>query len=324
MKVLLRDKDFVEKMEEKVKPFLTNRINSGFFERIEGQPIYYEHYEADDKKGTVVIVHGFTEFIRKLDEVMYYFLKGGYSVWAIEQRGHGSSYKTATDPDVVQIDDYNDLIEDLHYMVVNLVMKDCNDGLPRILYGHSMGGAVSACFAERYPDIFDRIILSSPMLRLKTGKMPYRAMYAFLKGLIAAGKGREPLPGSAPLGEEYVYEDGCGTCRQRDEFAYNLKRSDDRYRACMPSCDTVMQFHLISEYARSKKNAQKIKAKVLLLQADDDTLVHPDGGKYFMKNVAFGRLIRVKNSKHEIYDSTEDVLRKYWKLIMDFCRGDIL
>ena len=185
MKVLLRDKDFVEKMEEKVRPFLTNRINSGFFETIEGQPIYYEHYEADDKKGTVVIVHGFTEFIRKLDEVMYYFLKGGYSVWAIEQRGHGSSYKTATDPDVVQIDDYNDLIEDLHYMVVNLVMKDCSDGLPRILYGHSMGGAVSACFAERYPDIFDRIMDLGIMKPFKPFYIKYKMplLYLFFGGL---------------------------------------------------------------------------------------------------------------------------------------------
>ena len=154
MKVLLRDKDFVEKMEEKVKPFLTNRINSGFFERIEGQPIYYEHYEADDKKGTVVIVHGFTEFIRKLDEVMYYFLKGGYSVWAIEQRGHGSSYKTATDPDVVQIDDYNDLIEDLHYMVVNLghegLQRWSSQDIVWAFYGRSgvrmFCGAVSGYF----------------------------------------------------------------------------------------------------------------------------------------------------------------------------------
>lgn len=323
MKVLLRDHDFAVKMEEKVKPFLKDRVEGGFFERVKGQPIYYEHYEADDKKGTVVIVHGFTECIRKLDETVYYFLKGGYSVWAIEQRGHGSSYKTTSNPDMVQIDDYNDLIEDLHYMVENLVMKDGRDGLPMIIFGHSMGGAVSASFLERYPNYFDRAILSSPMLRLISGNVPYSMVYVYMKGMKFLGKGKEALPGSEPLGDSYDFDKGCATCPQRDEYAYNLRRSEIKYRASMPSCDTVLQFYLISQYATRKKNVVKIKAKVLLLEAENDTLVHHDGDRRFMENVPCGKLIRMKDTKHEIYNSTEDVLRKYWKYILDFCRGEM-
>jgi lysophospholipase len=323
MKLLLRENDYTKKMEEMVGPYLSGRRESGYFERVEGQPIYYEHYVPDEAKGIVVIVHGFSEFIDKFYEVIYYFLKCNYSVWAIEQRGHGRSYRTVANPDMVQIDDYNELVDDLHYMVEKFVMNDETDGLPKILFGHSMGGAVAACFLERFPDYFDKAVLSSPMLKLRSGKLPYAVAYVYMKRMIKDGRGKEALPGSKPLGDTYVFEDGCATSRQRDEYVYNIKRSEERFRMCMPSCDTVIQFHLFSAYARNKRNAARIKAEVLLLQAENDTLVHPEGGRIFIKNVPHGRLIRMRGTKHEIYNSTDDVLRRYWNLVLDFCGGSL-
>ena len=46
------------------------------------------------------------------------------------------------------------------------------------LYGHSMGGGIAAAVAARAPEMFEKVILSSPMIRPLTGGVP-----------VACGKG---------------------------------------------------------------------------------------------------------------------------------------
>ena len=43
---------------------------------------------------------------------------------------------------------------------------------PLFLFGHSMGGCVSALFLEKYPDTFKAAVLTSPMLKMLFGTMP--------------------------------------------------------------------------------------------------------------------------------------------------------
>jgi hypothetical protein len=31
----------------------------------------------------------------------------------------------------------------------------------------------------------------------------------------------------------------------------------------------------------------------------------------------------MRGTKHEIYNSTDDVLRRYWNLVLDFCGGSL-
>ena len=59
------EENFEERMHSEAEPYLAQRMESGFFERAVGEPIYYEHYKADSPKGVIVISHGFTETIKK-------------------------------------------------------------------------------------------------------------------------------------------------------------------------------------------------------------------------------------------------------------------
>ena len=90
-------------MNETVLPYLEPRRQTGYFERIKGAKIYYEHYHSDHPKGVIVISHGFTESIRKYYESIYYMLQAGYSVWGLDHRGHGNSFRHNENPYVVHI-----------------------------------------------------------------------------------------------------------------------------------------------------------------------------------------------------------------------------
>ena len=48
--------------------------NQGFMETSDKKQLYYEYYLAENSKGTIVLVHGLSEFSKKFYEATYYFL----------------------------------------------------------------------------------------------------------------------------------------------------------------------------------------------------------------------------------------------------------
>ncbi|MBQ1361604.1 MAG: hypothetical protein IIY43_00955 [Oscillospiraceae bacterium] len=76
----IKEENYEKTMTELVEPYLAERREEGFFERVWAEPIYFEHYRADAPKGIIVISHGFTESIRKFSESIYYMLQAGFEV----------------------------------------------------------------------------------------------------------------------------------------------------------------------------------------------------------------------------------------------------
>ena len=112
----IKEDNYAEVMRTKVEPYVAQRKESGFFERVKGQPIYYEHFHTDTPKGVIVISHGFTESIQKFTESIYYMLQAGYEVWGMDHRGHGKSFRHNDNPYVVHIDHFSSYTEGLRYL----------------------------------------------------------------------------------------------------------------------------------------------------------------------------------------------------------------
>lgn len=104
------------------------------------------------QKVAIVISHGFCEFAEKYKEVIYYFLKNGYSVYVPEHRGHGYSDRIVVDGEKVHIEDYEQYVQDLHCFVKNVVELTEKR---KILFCHSMGGAIGVRYLEEFPLTFD-------------------------------------------------------------------------------------------------------------------------------------------------------------------------
>ena len=329
------DSHYMQTMDEAVVPYLEERKESGTFERVPGQMIYYEHFAADDPKATVVLVHGFTEGIGKFRETVYYFLQNGFHVWQIQQREHGKSFRSTDDPALIHITDYQDLIKDLHYFVKEIVKKAQDppaeqeasqrgrdaDGRPLYLFGHSMGGGVSACYLERYPEDFRKAVLSSPMLELSSGGIPVWAAVLYAKAVIALGKGRNYMPGSAPFSGEPDFENSCTNCEERYNYWFREVKNHVENQMCVSAVSTAMEFLKLTKEATDPANCRKIRADVLLFQAGQDTIVKPGGQEAFIRHTGKrARLVRYENARHEIYICTDDILDQYWKEILDFFR----
>ena len=168
-RLILSEQGYREQMKNVVEPYLDIRKSVLWPEREEGKKIYCERYLADSPKGVVMISHGFTETAEKYKEVIYYFVKKQYHVYLPEYCGHGRSYRLISDSSLIHVDDYQRYVNDFLY-VAKMAAKE-NPGLPVFLYGHSMGGGLAAAEAAQEPELFKKVVLSSPMIRPATGNI---------------------------------------------------------------------------------------------------------------------------------------------------------
>ena len=172
---IVAEDNYQETMKTIVEPYLDSIRHIGTLSALrDGHRIYYEYFDIEEEKGSVVILHGFTEFIRKYSEIIYYFSQAGYDVYMIEHYGHGYSERRSDVQDnlsKVAVDDFDVYTEDVKQFVDQVVLPKAKDN-PLILFGHSMGGGVATRFLEIYPDIFSYAILSSPMIGIEMGAVP--------------------------------------------------------------------------------------------------------------------------------------------------------
>ena len=320
--IMLYETNYLEQMQQSVLPYLGFRRRTGMFECEPGRKIYYEHYHADHARGYVVLMHGFSEVIDKFSETIWDFLNRGYHVWAMDQREHGRSFRMLQDPSIIYIEDSRRLVRDLRMFVKKIVQAD-PDGRSgeRILFGHSMGGGVSACYLEKYPDDFDRAILSSPMLELNTG-IPVWAAQAYARLMISLRKGRNAMPGSAPFKDVPDFEGSCTGCRARYDWWFEVMRKYPEFQMCVPAVRTAMELLRLTRIAGDEKNIRTVRAKVLMFQAGKDTMVESNGQNHWMEILGSqGKLVRLENARHEIYRETDEILETYWKEIDQFLNG---
>ncbi len=317
---IIQESSFRDTMENQVIPYLEARMKAGSFEPVPNQPLYFEQYTADEPAGVLVLLHGFSEGVGKFRECVYYFLQAGYHVWLLQQREHGKSYRSTGDRDLVYVDNYQQLVQDLHAFVHNVVKKEEGTrGLPLYLFGHSMGGGVSARYLEEYPEDFEKAVLSSPMLEVSSGDIPQKVAVAYVKGMLLMNRGKQYLPGSQPFSGKEDFENSCSNSRERYLYWLEWQREHREDQMCVLAVATSLQFMKLTNDVTDEKNCRRVKAKVLLLQAGKDTMVKPGGQETFIRRIGSrGTLLRFPESKHEIYMERTEVLRSYWEEILEF------
>lgn len=107
------DEGYLTWQKNLVEPYLKQCQKYAYFHSYDGAAIFYQQYLAAGADTCIVISHGFSEFAEKYNEVIYYFLQHGCSVYILEHRGHGYSEREVSDDQKVYIRDFEDYIKDL-------------------------------------------------------------------------------------------------------------------------------------------------------------------------------------------------------------------
>ena len=311
----IKEVNYKEIMKTTVEPYLAERMENGYFERNPSEKIYFEHYKADSPKGIIVISHGFTESIKKFTESIYYMLQEGYEVWGVDHRGHGRSFRMNDNPHVVHVENFEDYILDLVYFTENVVKPESED-LPLYLYCHSMGGCIGAWTISVYQTLFDKAVLSSPMLGLNFGRVPVPVVYAAASIMGIGERRKNPFGSDGRFNPEPDFENSAGTSECRYNYYFNKTLEDQFLQTCAPSIQWGKQAARACSFVMSQ--ADLIRIPVLLCQAGADTVVKNAAQDLFAEWAENCEIYRVPDKKHELYMMDSEFLIPYWQKVFGF------
>ncbi len=335
-------------MEETILPYIRSRREETYLTRNPGQKIYCSFYTADDNtsaqgqnKGIILISHGFTETVDKYFEVIYEFLKAGYHVCIPEHCGHGRSYRLVeNDLSLVYTDSWQRYVDDLKFVALSAKSHWSKD-LPLFLFAHSMGGGVGAALAAKEPHLFQKAILSSPMIRPATGNVPWPLTKLIVSIMCTFGKEKNYVIGQHAYDGKETFKISFATSQAR--WAWYKEKTDEEplFQTAGASYGWLREAIRLNQFLMNDAWRQ-ISAPVLLIQATEETVVSKEQQEKFVSKLAKARkksnstvkgadssaigqsadkevrFIRVSGARHEIFRSDDETFAKYLNGCLEF------
>jgi len=275
--------------------------------------IYCERYILENAKANIVMVHGFTEYTKKYTEMIWYYRCMGFNVFIYDAKGHGFSPIKDIDSSLIHIDSFEDYVIDLENIIKNQVEAYTKD-LPLYLFCHSMGGGVAALYMAKHPDKIKRAIMSSPMIVPKTRRISSEFVLFVTKCMENRHGPTARFPHSTSF--DVTKQPDKSNPRKYIDIKKRIATAQYHATGCtirwMHECLSVK-----NKILKNKRNAI-IKTKVLILSAQNDTLVNNTYQKKFAKQLKNCRFVTIKNAKHNIFFSKYDILCKYYREIFEF------
>lgn len=219
-------------------------------------------WEANSPRGLVLLTHGFGEYagryVQRYHGLIPALVENGFTVYAYDQRGHGQSAGRRA------VVDLNVLVED------HLKARETLRGqpLPVFLFGHSLGGLVSAASAARDPRGLSGVILSSPALLVGADEPALVKKLAPLLAKVAPGLPVTQLPTG-------------GLSRLKEEVAA-YEADEQMYHGKVPALSGATMLNLSESLWRSYAGWQ---LPTLIFHGTQDKLTDPRGSKRFVETI---------------------------------------
>lgn len=324
---LVLSEQYAKTMNEVVLPWLAARRKDAQVAGDGGKPLFVSRFDAelpagtDRPRGTVLIVHGFTENADKFSELIHSLLHSGFSVVAYDQRGHGRSWRDPAlgDASLTHVDDFDEYVRDMA-IVVDTVLSAMPK--PYLLFAHSMGGAVSSLYLERHAGVFARVALCAPMIAPNLGGLSETAARLMCDAARTLGSRKKRIFASKPYAGPENFATSAAAGRARFDWYDAIKAATPAFQNNGPSYGWILQAIRASKLVLAAGAVERIDAPVRLFTAETDGSVLPGPQAAFVARLKRGRRELVKGARHEIYRSDDDVLFPWWHGILEFFRGN--
>ncbi len=270
----------------------------------------YARWKAQNHpvKGTVLLLHGRTEFIEKLFETISYLLGDGFDVITFDWRGQGGSDRLLGNRHKGHVDSFDQYVIDLDTILEQVALPDCP--APYYIFGHSTGATVALMAAPALANRIRRMVLCTPLLGLrglwvsqKTVKLMAGTLVALgLGGMFVAG-GRSPdetrpFKGNKVTSDTKRYARNATIASQHGELAIGGPTAAWLF-AAIQAMDQIMDpdFH------------GQITVPILFVQAGSDQVVSNLEIERLAGQLRSGSTISIAGSMHEIMQE-RDIFRQ--------------
>jgi alpha-beta hydrolase superfamily lysophospholipase len=256
------------------------RVVTGSFEGSDGTELFYRSWITDKPRATVIIVHGWGEHSNRYADLAEYLAGQGFSVHAMDLRGHGHSGGARG-----QVNDFNDYVSDLEGLI------ERERGYEKLfIVGHSLGASIALEYARQHQ--VDGVVLSG--ISLKSS------------GLSALGEipliNRIPIPvgeiGARLLGEKAV----SSMCSNESALEGYLK--DDLAHGTL----TLKFIRELSEESRRLRSEIPEPRSCLIMMGSDDRVGSLDDARFLYSALPTEDkdLIIYEGMRHNIFDEVDN------------------
>lgn len=302
-------------MRGEVEPYLRKKGREGELFASDGTRLHYEAYEKLLSRGSIVILHGFTESAEKFRETAYYFRKAGYSVFVPDMRGHGKSAHKSEKKERVEIGSFDEYADDLHLFIESVVKPAAVSGKIYI-YSHSLGSTVALLYMMKHPHTVEKAVLSSPMICGNMG-MPVAVAGTVARLLCALGGSTVSAPGRCVFDPSQTVEKSDAVSEVRFGYYHEKRKREPLYQTSGPSFGWVKASIEARDRILSDEGIKKLRGEMLIFKPEQDRQLLSEYTDKFAEK-AHIKIKNVKNSRHEIFMSSDETLGWYYGEILEF------
>jgi len=270
-------------------------------------------------RGTVVLLHGRTEFIEKYFETIGDLRRRGFAVATFDARGQGGSARLLANPRKGHVRDFADHVNDFETIMQEVVLPDCPP--PYFVLAHSTGAAVALLSAERMRTQIDRMVLTAPLFRLPYGSPKWLARVSGF--LMHFGLGEAFAPGAG------------ATMVQTQPFSGNPLTSDpERYQRTLAVIDASQPFGIggatigwVDAAMRACVRlgapdiAEAVPMPVLIVLGGAESIVSNQAAESFARRVKTAAYLRIPGARHEILMERDELRDQFWVAFDAFIQG---
>jgi lysophospholipase len=272
------------------------------------------------RKGTVCVFQGRAEFIEKYYETVRDLRSRGFAVATLDWRGQGMSQRMLPDPLKGHVGNFDEYQRDLDVFMQEVVLPDCPP--PFFVLAHSMGASILLRTAHGGRRWFDRMVLSTPMLKL-AGRPFGGVAQPSAKVMRFLGFGNQFVP------------NGDATVLAAQPFIGNPLTSDPvrhartvAILAAEPGLGigspTIAwadaAFKVMREFAEPGY-ASSIRQPIVMAAAGQDEIVSTAAIEDFGLRLRSGSHLIIAGARHEILMEQDRYRRQFWAAFDAFIPG---
>ena len=270
------------------------------------------------RRGTVVICNGRTEFVEKYLGVVQELQARNFDVVAFDWRGQGLSDRLLPDHAKGHVGSFDDYLADLDAVMALVNARALPS--PRVMLAHSAGGQVGLRFLHDRPDAFIGAAMTAPMLGMRFAGIPPAVAAGLARAMCAAGRSRDFAFGQGP--KPYIYHGFAGNVLTSCEDGYSAYRAlldaDPELRLGGPTFSWVRAALRSIALARRPAYLRGITCPILLACGTDERVVDAGAIERAAALLPRGELLMIEGARHEILIERPALQRIFWSRFDDW------
>ena len=277
--------------------------------------IAYSCFKAEREKAVILFLTGRAEYFLKYVPFFERMNELGFTVFTLDHRGQGASGRMLQTSEKGYVENFDFYVDDAENFLKNIVIEYAKKK-DVFLVSHSMGGAVSLLLAARCPDAFKKIVFVSPMCGF-IYSIPEILVKMIVKGACGLGFGKFYAIGKSSKDYLKPFE--------KTNHTHSFEKYIAQQSFVTQNCSFALggpTFKWVAESMKAMKKlpeaAKKVKVPVLLVQAENDTVVDNNAQNIVAANFENCRKTLVEKGFHELLNEEKEFYEKTVSVISDF------